>query len=230
MRRAAVFAFFVIGLAGVGGGGWLVYSELARPATHAEVIAAGQAEVASRWERLAAGQIFPAIIHYAAPSGPVTTAYRVGIAPRSSCRAALDPPLAAALDRRGCTTVLRTSYTDASRAFMLTAGIAVMPNATFAQRAVSGFGTSKPHGGVRTLAFPGTVADVPGAAQDDWFGIFHAGPYVLMFAAGTTDGEPVRVAGLNPALVDLAFGVERPLAAQLAEQARNPCQDQDIQC
>ena len=134
MRRAAVLAFFVIGLAGVSGGGWLVYSELARPATHAEVIAAGQAEIASRWERLAAGQIFPAIIHYAAPSGLVTTAYRIGIAPRSSCRAALDPPLAAVLDRRGCTTVLRASYTDASRAFMLTAGIAVMPNATSAQR------------------------------------------------------------------------------------------------
>jgi hypothetical protein len=91
VRRVTVLAFFVMGLAGVGGGGWLVYSELARPATHAEVTAAGQAEIASRWERLAAGQIFPAIIHYAAPSGLVTTAYRVGIAPRSSCHAATVP-------------------------------------------------------------------------------------------------------------------------------------------
>ena len=32
-----------------------------------------------------------------------------------------------------------------------------------------------------------------GATQNDWFGVFHSGPYVLMFAAGAADGEPVRV-------------------------------------
>jgi hypothetical protein len=225
-----VLAVFAAGLGGVAGGGWLGYSELARTATHAEIVAASQAEAESRWERLAAGQIFPAAVRYAAPSGLLTTAYRVGIAPRSSCSAALDPPLAAALDRRGCTAVLRGTYTDASRAFVVTAGVAVMPNPAAAQHAVSGFGTSKPQGGVKWLAFPGTVADIAGTAQNDWFGVFHSGPYVLMFAAGATDGEPVRVSGLNPALADLAFEVERTVAAVLTEQPRNPCQDQDIQC
>jgi hypothetical protein len=221
-----VLVVFAAGLAGVAGGGWLGYSELARTATHAEIMAASQAEVGSRWERLAAGQIFPAAVRYAAPSGLLTTAYRVGIAPRSPCSAALDPPLAAALDRRGCTAVLRAAYTDASRAFVVTAGIAVMPNPAAAQRAVSG----KPQGGVKWLAFPGTVADIAGTAQNDWFGVFHSGPYVLMFAAGAADGEPVRVSGLNPALVDLALSTERAVAAVLTEQPRNPCQDQDIQC
>jgi hypothetical protein len=222
--------FFAIGVAGLGGGGWLVYSELARPATHAEIAAASQAEIASRWERLTAGQIFPASIPYALASGLPTSAYRVGIAPVASCPAALGPQIAAALDRRGCTRVLRATYTDASRTLVLTTGIAVMPSATAAQHAVSGFGASHPHGGIKPVTFPGTVADIPGTAGTDWFGVFHSGPYVLMFAAGTTDGQSVQAAGLNPALVDLAFGVERPLATRLAGQDRNPCQNQDIQC
>jgi len=230
MRCVVVLIVFAIGLAGLGGGGWLVYSELARPATHAEIMAASETEIAFRWQREAAGQIFPATIRYIAASGLAASASRVGIAPRASCAAALDAQLATALDRRGCVTVLRAAYLDSSGAFALTAGIAVMPSATAARRAVSSFGASKPHGGVKTVTFAGTVANIPGAVQNDWYGVFHQGPYVLLFAAGTTDGQSVRITGLNPALVDLAFGVERPLAALLTEQARNPCQDQDIRC
>jgi hypothetical protein len=163
-----------------------------------------------------------------APGLP-TSAYRVGIAPRASCRTALDPQLAAALDKQGCTAVLRAAYTDATRGYVLTVGIAATPSPAAAQRAVTNFGASHPHGGVRTAAFPGTVADLAGSSQNDWFGVFHAGPYVVMFAAGATDGQPVQAAGLNPGLADLAFGVVRPLAAQLA-QGGQPCQRQDIQC
>ena len=230
MRRVVVLGLFATGLTVVAGSGWLVYSELARPATHAEIATASQAEIASRWERLTAGQIFPATIGYTTTSGLTTSADRVGIAPRSPCPAALDPQLATALDRRGCSEVLRAAYTDASHAFVLTTGIAVMPSATDAQRAVASFGTSRPHGGVKAVTFPGTMADTAGTAQSDWFGVYHAGPYVMLFAAGTTDGQNVQVAALNPGLVDLAFGVERPLARQLAGQDPDPCQNQDIQC
>jgi hypothetical protein len=40
-----------------------------RPATPAEIAAAGQAELASRGERLTAGQLFPPRVGYAGPAG-----------------------------------------------------------------------------------------------------------------------------------------------------------------
>jgi hypothetical protein len=230
VRRVALLLFLAVGFAGLGGGGWLVYSELARPATSAEIAAASRAEIASRWQRLTAGEIFPATIRYTTAPGITATAYRVGIAPSASCPAALGPQIAAVLDRRGCTRVLRATYTDASRVFMLTTGIAIMPSAAAASHAVTSFAASHPHGGIKPVPFPGTVANIPGTTGSDWFGAFHAGPYVLAFAAGATDGQSAQATGLNPAMVDLAFSVERPLAAQLAGQRRNPCQDQDIRC
>jgi hypothetical protein len=219
----------VIGFAMITGGGWLIHTELARPATHAEIAAAGQAEVASRWERLTAGQMFQSTVGYTTSPGLPTSAGLVGIAPRSACAAATDSQLAAALHKQGCTAVLRATYTDSAHVYVLTAGIAVMPSPAAAQRAVANFGASHPHGGVKAVAFPGTVADVAGTEQNDWFGVFHAGPYVVMFAAGATDGQSVQSTQLNPALADLAFGVVRPLAARLA-QGGNPCERQDVQC
>lgn len=213
----------------MGGGGWLIHSELARPATRAEVTAAGQTEIVSRWQRLTAGQIFPATVGYAAAPGLATSATLVGIAPRASCRAATGPQLAAALARQGCTAVLRATYTDASRAYVLTAGVAVMPSPAAAQRAVTNFGGARPHGGVRAVAFPGTVANLAGTEANDWFGVFHAGNYVVMFAAGAADGQSVQSTALNPDLADLAFGVVRPLATRLAGGGQ-PCRRQDIQC
>jgi len=58
--------------------------------------------------------MFPASVGYTGLEGVKTTASLVGVAPRASCRAALDPPAAAALDPQGCTAVLRAAYTDAS--------------------------------------------------------------------------------------------------------------------
>ena len=224
-----VLILAAIGLSGIAGGGWLVYRELARPATRAEATAAGQAEIGSRWARLTAGQMFPAAIGYTGPSGARTDAYLVGIAPRASCSRALDPQAAAALGRQGCRTVLRATYTDASRTLVLTAGVAVMPSTGAALRAVTAFGARQPQGGVKAVPFPGTVADLPGTAASDWFGIFHAGPYVVLFAAGYADGQSVRVTAVNPALADLAFGVVRPLAGVMA-LGGPPCQRPDIQC
>jgi hypothetical protein len=211
------------------GGGWLIHAEFARPATHAELTAAGQAEIASRWERLTAGQIFPSTVGYTTAPGLLTSAARVGIAPRASCDAAVDPQLAAALARQGCIAVLRATYTGASQVYVLTAGVAVMPSPAAAQRAVTSFGASQPHGGVKTVVFPGTVADLADTASSDWFGVFHAGPYVIMFTAGATDGQSVQDTSLSPDLADLAFGVVRPLATRLAGGGQ-PCHRQDIQC
>src|SRR5260221_480079 len=129
------------GLAGVGGGGVGLALELPRTATKAEVAAAVQAEIASRWQRLAAGKIFPEAVGYSTSdeSAPMT-ARLVGIASPASCAAALDPPAASLLRRYGCATVLRATYVDASGTLATTAGIVVMTSASAASHAVSASG------------------------------------------------------------------------------------------
>ena len=229
VRSLVILTLAALGVAGITGGAWLGYRELTRAATRAEITAAGQAELASRWERLTAGQMFPARVGYTGLEGVKTTASLVGIAPRASCRAALDPPAAAALDRQGCTTVLRAAYTDASGTFVLTAGVAVMRSAAAADRAMTSLSAQQVHGGLRPALFGGTVADQPGSAGGDWSGGFHVGPYIILFTGGYADGQPAGVTAANPALVDLAYGVVRPLAS-LMSPGGSPCARPDVRC
>jgi hypothetical protein len=228
-RSLVILILTALGLAGIVGGAWLAYGEMTRTATRAEIAAAGQAELASRWERLTAGQMFPASVGYTGLEGVKTTASLVGVAPRASCRAALDPPAAAALDQQGCTAVLRAAYTDASGAFVLTAGVAVMRSAAAADRAMTSLTARQAHGGVKPALFGGTVADQPGGAGGAWSGGFHVGPYIILFTGGYADGQPAGVTTVNPALVDLAYGVVRPLAS-LMSPSGSPCARPDVQC
>ena len=55
------------------------------------------------------------------------------------------------------------------------------------------------------------------------------GPYIILFAGGYADGQPTGVATANPALVDLADGVVRPLAGLLTARG-SPCARADVQC
>ena len=171
LRLLAVFLLTAAGLAGIAGGGWLGYRAMTRPPTRAEIAAAGQAELASRWERLTAGQMFPPQVGYTGLAGIRTSAARIGIAPRASCHAALGPAAAAVLDRQGCTAVLRAAYTDASGTFVLTAGVAVMRSAAAADRAVTSLTAQQAHGGVNPVSFPGTstaAAPATGPAVSTW--------------------------------------------------------------
>ena len=229
VRSLVLLILTALGLAGIAGGGRLGYREMTRAATRAEITAAGQAELASRWERLTAGQMFPAHVGYTGLEGVKTAARLVGIAPRASCRAALDPPAAAVLGRQGCITVLRAAYTDSSGTFVLTAGVAVMRGAAAAARAVTSLTAQQAHGGVKPARFGGTVADQPGGTAGDWSGGFHAGPYIILFTGGYADGQPAGVTAANPALVDLAYGVARPLASLLGPGG-SPCTRPDVQC
>jgi len=224
-----VFLLTAAGLAGIAGGGWLGYRAMTRPPSRAEIAAAGQAEIASRWERLTAGQMFPPQVGYTGLAGTKTSAARVGIAPRASCRAALGPAAATLLDRQGCTAVLRAAYTDASGTFVLTAGVAVMRSAAAADRAVTSLTAQRAHGGVKPVSFPGTVADQHGGGTGDWSGGFRVGPYIILFTGGYADGQPAGVTTANPALVDLAYGVVRPLAGLLTARG-SPCTRADVQC
>ena len=81
------------------------------------------------------GQIFPASVGYQLSArvleggSPLTlAALRVGIAPQSGCTAgAITAAAAAVLHRDGCEAVLRATYVDATRSYVATVGVAVLP-------------------------------------------------------------------------------------------------------
>ena len=222
----------VLALAGVAGlavGGFALHAELTRPATAAEAAAAGRAEIASRWRRLPAGQLFPATISYLSAGRQQTTALRVGIAPAASCAAALDPAAVAIFRARGCRTMLRATYTDASGSLAVTVGIAVLPSTTAAQSAVSSLTIQPGHAGVRAASFPGTRVAGYGDAQRGWF---HAaagdGPYAFFYAAGFADGRS-GTDGLTSEPQHLGSGVLARLIAVLTGGG-SPCSRADIRC
>lgn len=217
------------GVAGVAVGGFKLYKELSRPATAAETAAAGRIEVATRWQRLSAGQLFPVSISYLSPGKQQTTALRVGIAPATSCTAALDPAAAAIFRGRGCHTMLRATYADASGSLAVTVGVAVMPSTAAAQSAVSELTIQPGHAGVRAASFPGTRVAGYGDAQRGWF---HAsagnGPYVFLYAAGFADGR--RGTGdLTSAPQHLGSGVVTRLIVVFTGGGP-PCSRADIRC
>jgi hypothetical protein len=222
----------VLVLAGVGGlaaGGFALHAELSRKATAAEAAAAGREEIATRLQRLPAGRLFPATISYLSTGKQQVSAVRVGIAPAASCAAALDPAAAAIFRARGCRTVLRASYTDASGSLTVTVGIVVMRSTAAAQNAVSDLAIQPGHAGVRAVSFPGTLAARYGDAQRGWF---HAepgnGPYAFLYAAGFTDGRRGSD-GLTTEPSHLGSGVLSRLITVLTASGP-PCTRLDIQC
>jgi hypothetical protein len=230
-RKVALTLLVAVGLAGVGGGGAGLALELTRTATKAEVSAALQAEIASRWQRLAAGKIFPQAIGYTtSDEGAPTTARLVGIAPSASCAASLDPPVAGLLRRYGCVTVLRATYVDSSGTLAATAGIVVMTSANAAGQAANASGGGEEGSGIRTFSLPATVADQFGDPQRRAFSPVHStGPYVFLYAAGYTDGRVSGSATADPPLIDLASGVISRLQTELTSHGR-ACQMKDIRC
>jgi hypothetical protein len=219
----------VTGLTALAAGGFGLHAELTRPATAAEVAAAGRAEIATRWQRLPAGKLFPAVIRYVTSGNRRSSALRVGIAPSASCTAALDPVAAAIFRARGCRTVLRASYTDAPGSLTVTVGIVIMRSTAAAQNAVSDLAIQPGHAGVRAVSFPGTLAAGYSDAQRGWF---HAepgnGPYAFLYAAGFTDGRRGSD-DLTTEPSDLGSGVLSRLITVLTAGGP-PCTRLDIQC
>ena len=230
-HKVALTLLVAVGLAGVGGGGAGLALELTRTATKAEVAAALQAEIASRWQRLASGKIFPEAIGYTtSDEGAPTTARLVGIAPSASCAASLDPPVAGLLRRYGCVTVLRATYLDSSGTLAATAGIVVMTSANAAGQAAGASGGGQESSGIRTFRLSGTVADQFGDPQRRAFSPMHStGPYVFLYAAGYTDGRVSGSATADPPLIDLASGVISRLQTELTSHG-SACQMKDIRC
>ncbi len=167
-------------------------------------------EISGKWQQLPAGQIFPASVTYQLPApllqqvAPLNlNALRVSIAPeQSDCAKAVTSAAAGAMLRRdGCRAVLRATYVDATRSYVMTVGVAVLPSAAAAVDAGTGMaqaklavardadGAGRLAAGVLVVRFHGTAATLYDYNRQISRS-FTAGPYVVMYAIGYSDSRP----------------------------------------
>jgi hypothetical protein len=230
-RVVTLVALIVVGIAGVAGGGFALAHELTRGPTQAEIAAAGAKEMASRWQRLPAGKIFPATISYTNSENDSAVAHLVGIAAPTSCRSALSAAAFTALHPFGCTTMLRATYVDTSGTLAATVGVAVMASPTAANNASVRLGPLTSGITMNALSFPGTITNAFTNAQLASGGsqTFGNGPYLFLYSSGYTDGMPASAARANPELNPLGTGVLTSLESTLTSLG-NPCSMKDIHC
>jgi hypothetical protein len=220
----------LVGLGAVAGGGILLGRDLTRAATNSDIKAAARLEVASRWQRLTAGAIFPPSIRYIDAQVLNTTARLVGIAPPSRCRTALDRRVAAAVTGAGCTTVLRATYMDSSGTLVSTVGVAVMASTHAARRASVLVSATQISAGIHSVPFRGTIADKFGNAQRQVFaGAYLWGPYLFFATGGYADGRVSTSATVSSDLAALDTGVMTEVENVLTHVGA-ACKLKDIRC
>jgi hypothetical protein len=229
-RRVLSVALIALAAVLIAGGAAALARELTRHATPAEAAAALQREIATRWERLPAGKIFPATVRYQDAAGNSMVAHQVGIAPPASCRAALEPTGYGLLRGLGCATVLRATYVDESGGLATTVGVAVLRSPSAARRAANDAVSLAPSDGLHAVAFGGTITDQFGDAARGIQGGLAGGPYVFLYTAGFTDGLPGTAAAQQQAeLQAFGTGVDTGLQAVLTGHGK-PCNMKDIKC
>ena len=229
-RVIALVTLVVLGLACVLGAGLALRRELTRGATKAEVAAALAAEIGGRWERLPAGAIFPRTISYPDVAGNTATATRVGIAPTTTCRAALEPAALAQLRSLHCGAMLRATYLSAGGSIAATVGIGVLPSAAAAGKAQSEL-TLQPGSGLYALPYAGTMASSFTNAARAAAGVQFAGPYLFLFTAGYTDGQPGSAIAAGDSGEFGALGAGLLSAAEKTLTSHGPaCSMRDISC
>jgi hypothetical protein len=229
-RRVLFIALLTVGVLLIAGGAATLFRELTRKATPAEANAALQQEIATRWERLTAGKIFPATVSYTDSDGNATSARLVGIAPAASCQTSLEPAAYALVRGLGCATMLRATYVDASGALATTVGIAVMPSTRAARLAAGDAVSLAPGDGLHAMTFAGTVSGQFGDAARGIQGGLAGGPYVFLFTAGFTDGLPTTAAAQQQTeLQSFGDGVGTGLKVLLTGHGK-PCTMKDIKC
>ena len=201
-------------------------------------------EIASRWQQLSAGQIFPASVPYQLPDTVLQdatsldlTALRIGIAPQSGCGADVTTPAAAAVLRRdGCRVVLRATYVDSTWSYVTTVGVAVLPSHAAAAEASQSLSqprltaadnakTDQLPAGILVVRYHGSAAAMFNYSRQI-SASFADGPYLVMYAAGYADSRPrVPVASdrySDAEMTSLAKGVAQLVADTLAAQPASP--------
>jgi len=192
-------------------------------------------EMARRWRAMPAGQIFPAAASYIVPGpaldtsqGLTLTASRLGIGPQGSCATDVSAAAAAVLAAGHCAALLRATYLDASGSFVITLGIAVLPDRAAAEAAVVKLTVTG--AGQRLAVRPLPVPDTPAArfrgAQRELSIAVSAGPYVVMATAGFADGrqhvELTTDYYYNQEMTSLLDGVAYSLATRIGTQPAVP--------
>jgi hypothetical protein len=208
-RRAFALIALLLGLAGfaVSATG-LAIQLLPRQFTAAQQQQIVNWEIASRWQQLTAGRIFPATIGYQLSPAllqdatPLSVAaLRIGVAPQSGCGAGVTTSAAATVLRRdGCQAVLRATYVDATQSYVVTVGVAVLPSGAAAKRASQGLSqprltavnradTNTLAAGILVVRYHGTAAAMYDYSRQISVS-FAKGPYLIMYAAGYADSRP----------------------------------------
>jgi hypothetical protein len=200
-------------------------------------------EESGRWRTMTAGQVFPASVGYQLSASVLEDAtplslqaLRVGIAPQANCSAGVTSTAAAAVLRgSGCEAVLRATYVDATKTYVMTIGVAVLPNAAAAVAADTGLsrpklaaahdgGAGELAAGVLGVRFRGLAGLYDFSRQIS--ASFTAGPYIVMYAAGYADSRPrIQVSDDGYAFAEMtsmAHGVALSVAAALGAQPARP--------
>ena len=115
----------------------------ARPSPRAGGSRSTSWEIAGRWQELAGRAALPGRVSYQLSATvleditpPESGRERIGIAPQSGCGAGVTTAAAAAVLRRdGCEAVLRATYADSTRSYVMTVGVAVLPSEAAAAKA-----------------------------------------------------------------------------------------------
>lgn len=196
-RRVAAWTAIVLGVTGLVVSGYgLAKQVLPRRFSAAQQQALAGWQVGGRWRDFPAGALFPAAIGYQLPDAVVIAdpplplfAQRIAIAPQAACASAV-ASAALALRHAGCEAVLRATYEDETRSFLMTVGVAVLPSAGAADSVAPVVATdlSAQQTGIALAAHLAGWRFYDYSRQLS--SVLTAGPYLVMFSAGYADGRP----------------------------------------
>ena len=232
-RRAAALIALALGVAGfVISAAGLATQLLPRQFSAVQQQQIENWEIASRWQELTAGQIFPPSVGYQLSAQLLQdatsldlTARRVAIARPSGCGTGATTSAAAAVLRRdGCKAVLRATYVDATGSYVTTVGVAVLPSDAAAAKAGQSLlqlqltaarndQADRLAAGVQVVRYRGAAAAMYDYSRQ--ISVSHAyGPYLVMYAAGYADSRP-----REPVTSDRYSDAEMSALAQAVAQA-----------
>jgi hypothetical protein len=221
LRTVAFSLVLVIGLAGLAAAAvGIAHRLLPRQFTPAQQRQIVGWEMARRWRTLPAGTIFPAAVPYTVPAaafhgtaGLTLQARRLSIGSPENCSAALTAAAASVLDRRGCSTVLRATYRDASGSMVATVVVAVLPAGTATSKMLPDLRRAATAGDRLVDTFPvaGTGAEGFTDGERQLSYVSAAGPYVVLSTAGFTDDRG-GVVSADPYVRAEMTGLARGLA------------------
>jgi len=193
-------------------------------------------EVGKRWRTMPAGKIFPASLHYklslalGVDLNLQLTADRIGIASQASCAAATDPAaVGAVLARNGCEAMLRATYVDGTDSYVITVGVAAMAGSdqvNAAKRELAGVVVGSSGAGVRTVRVAGSLAASFTDSRRQLSGSMAAGPYLVFYAIGYTDGRPSVPVGADgyadSEMTAAGAGVAQAVASEVGKAVPPP--------